>query len=1486
MDEEVLVARLSLVDDMSERLYHIATAGTDMSSRLEYAMSQASVAFDSVSSVAESSTSAIDELSRSINNVSSGNAVNAANDLSSAVSDFESSAVSAASGTDYWTSAIGNYDKSAMEATHTTEELIESGYKTVQAFFDEGESAQRCTDVVNRLTNETESAVTVHNNLLEAIEQQAELLESDTDITKISASATLELNEANREAIEAFRELGEAQRLVNDAAQIMEETANSETASLSDAKSALEQAEQASIRLSDAQERANRATDNLSKTIDNASKSIDDFSNKSEECGNKTTDALTAISDTVIAVKIAEWAKDAASAVYGLADAFSEAEKTVINATGATGNALKELDESMMSAFGTHHADLADTAGAIGEINTRMQLTGKSLTDMTGNFLDFADITSSDVVGSVQNVTKVMNKWNVEQSETVSVLDKLSYEAQVSGASVDSLESSLISGASTFQSFDMSLDTSIAFLGQLELQGINSGTAIMGLKTAVKNFSDDGLNAADALKKTVNEIANMKNEAEATSLAIDTFGSRAGVELANAIRNGAISVEMLNSDLSVAEGTLRRTADAGETLSEKWDKASNEISSAFTNVFQPVLDKTSSGLADLTSDIGKFLEENEDITAIISAAGVGLGTAALGISAVGVASLKSIPAIATFATAVQSALGPIGIAAGIATAISGGLLLTSNYLSDASIEVESYTGTLEECSKEIVDTQLAHEKAIALYNDEADAVKGLSDKLELLEAQYKKGGGTIADFAERIEKNQKALDDFSKGYKDEIASINSDEMSELAMIAQFEALSSKADKTNADLDLMSKYADHLNNEFHCDIVVDYDTKAITGFDPDLFISNVKTKAETNSREYASSVLSGEIESLMTDYQNAYKDFMERRNSFDFNEMIEDMEKRTTRNPFIPLLRDNTTPYNIAFDKQVNDAMATLDEYDKHITELYEDMGLSAEEAEKQMLDYTQILKDTTNYSSKLPEIPQTDPTLEKLAQNALLNGVSTPNFEIDENGLPVMRDNLVGVGTAAEETANKFQETWHTAMKDSVVSTEELLDLIENSPSEIQGILSDYSESVLNIAAAYDEVQNSVEQAFESQFSLFDIAETNVDATVEKLEQAQQSQLDYWQNYNQNVEALSQYTAEQLGMSQQAFESLMDYVKNGSPEAAGLIEDINKQIENGNITAVKEVGETMSKLAAERETAEENTSKWVFDLEEKMSKAYTVAETSVENINGLSATARAAGANIIDLYAKGIESKIDRATSAAQSVADAVQSVFNSININIPTISESGVGLGIEQNATGTTNSADVFIAGENGPELIVGKGGSTVFPTSETEKIINAVSGFESHDIIPKLYERNVNNYSDSIENAYNTVSNVFNNIAVTYSMNAFDKLADSLQSIFIPVIGKTVEIATQTAASIATSADNRENTIILPEHREPQSNTSRNSGANDTSEKHIVIDINGGGKIEVSGNADKETILEVLQDNLKPVLANIIRTEIYEEGEGSYDF
>lgn len=74
------------------------------------------------------------------------------------------------------------------------------------------------------------------------------------------------------------------------------------------------------------------------------------------------------------------------------------------------------------------------------------------------------------------------------------------------------------------------------------------------------------------------------------------------------------------------------------------------------------------------------------------------------------------------------------------------------------------------------------------------------------------------------------------------------------------------------------------------------------------------------------------------------------------------------------------------------------------------------------------------------------------------------------------------------------------------------------------------------------------------------------------------------------------------------------------------------------------------------------------------------------------------------------------------------------------------------------------------------------------------------------------------------------------------------------------------------------------VPESFERQEND--NTMNNTAIEKKITLEIAGSGEIEISEKANKESVLNTLVKNIKPVLMGILKQEIYEEGDLAYDF
>ena len=96
----------------------------------------------------------------------------------------------------------------------------------------------------------------------------------------------------------------------------------------------------------------------------------------------------------------------------------------------------------------------------------------------------------------------------------------------------------------------------------------------------------------------------------------------------------------------------------------------------------------------------------------------------------------------------------------------------------------------------------------------------------------------------------------------------------------------------------------------------------------------------------------------------------------------------------------------------------------------------------------------------------------------------------------------------------------------------------------------------------------------------------------------------------------------------------------------------------------------------------------------------------------------------------------------------------------------------------------------------------------------------------------------------------------------------------------GETVYPADETSRMLASMRPTPLNTNV------PESLTGQKTEDVATKDKRIVVAIEGGGEINVKGDVSKETVVELLVSNLKPVLLNMIQEEVFEEGDGSYEY
>ena len=333
--------------------------------------------------------------------------------------------------------------------------------------------------------------------------------------------------------------------------------------------------------------------DEATKSADGTAKSLDRYGNEVKDAGEKTStfkDSLTAI---LSAKAVTEVLTAVGEAIKAIAIDMDEASAVIVKATGATGETLNQLNASARNIFqNSGEVDsITSVADVIGELNTRLGLTGQELEYVAGKFIDYADVTGTDAKGAVQELTRVMRAYNLDSSDTVGLMDKLVVAAQKSGANVSTLADQLITGQATFQQLGYSLDEAVGLLSAMELNGVNATSAMTGLRSATAKLAQEGLSGREAIEQLFGRIRDAGSEAEATALAVEYFGTK-GSALASALQTGRLDLEGWTEALGNAGGALDRTAAASDTMAEGWQKLKNQVSA---------------GIGDMLNDIGNLL---------------------------------------------------------------------------------------------------------------------------------------------------------------------------------------------------------------------------------------------------------------------------------------------------------------------------------------------------------------------------------------------------------------------------------------------------------------------------------------------------------------------------------------------------------------------------------------------------------------------------------------------------------------------------------------------------------------------------------------------------------------------------------------------------------------------------------------------------------------------------------------------------------------
>lgn len=442
-------------------------------------------------------------------------------------------------------------------------------------------------------------------------------------------------------------------------------------------------------------------------------KASDDFDKLGQKVSN-VGDKISSVGDALMPVTAGITALGSASVVAW--QEMDGALDNIIAKTGATGAELEEMQDIVESISMTIPTDFQTVSNAVAEVNTRFGASGQILESVSSDFVKFAELNNTDVVGAIDNVSAMMNAWGLDVTQTESVLNTLNAVGQQTGVNANELASILQSNALSFKEMGYNVAEASLLLGNMEKYGVDASVGVTALRKAMMKAIDDGTDLNTVIAEWESLMSSSASETEKLARTEELFGSKAFTQLYNAISQGNISFTDINASMTDFSGNLENTFSATLDPIDEFTITMNELKILGAEIgeeiipvlvdvlkdLKPILDSVREAWESMSPEDQKALIENLGKIALIAPAlsgagrvigGLGSGISGLAkagkaLSSLGIgAKISSLlggvsgGAGATAGAGIGATIGT-SILAGIGSALAGGAVaqLLDNYV--------------------------------------------------------------------------------------------------------------------------------------------------------------------------------------------------------------------------------------------------------------------------------------------------------------------------------------------------------------------------------------------------------------------------------------------------------------------------------------------------------------------------------------------------------------------------------------------------------------------------------------------------------------------------------------------------------------------------------------------------------------------------------------------------------------------------------------
>lgn len=278
----------------------------------------------------------------------------------------------------------------------------------------------------------------------------------------------------------------------------------------------------------------------------------------------------------------------------------------------------------------------------------------------------------------------------------------------------------------------------------------------------------------------------------------------------------------------------------------------------------------------------------------------------------------------------------------------------------------------------------------------------------------------------------------------------------------------------------------------------------------------------------------------------------------------------------------------------------------------------------------------------------------------------------------------------------------------AITTTEEAVSSTNDVITGLREKMPEITDAIQSWADKYGALYQAAKESLENQFKLWDQVEKVTSISVEKANSGIQSQINYWNQYNKDLNEIKN-----SGIA--GMEELYKSITDGSTDSVAMASGIAEAIRSGNQPAVEE----MIGLYQELQTAQTDTAEVMFqmqtDMDDALNELVGSVDAAVGDMNMPDAAWNAAHETVL-AYARGLYSGIASVEQAAKDVSNTAVNAMGGKVVR-------GHGSGQSAYASGTDYAAaGLALVGEEGPELVYLRGGERILTAEETQHALRGL--------------------------------------------------------------------------------------------------------------------------------------------------------------------